>query len=223
MFNKFKAFTMAEVLMVLGIIGVVAAITIPNLKDSADEQVYVAKAGKVYSEMETAFSRASMKYGNVNDWSNIADNTIGTAIGSKMAKYLDGTVCGVGANTKCWKNDSSSINAANTAIVNAAYKIALKDGATIAFFNNVAVANFSYLQVLLDLDGSGKGADTLGIDQFYMYILSNSTINDGSYKVEVNDEPDSFSYLAWVLKYGNEDYMRCESNLAWYSNNTSCN
>ena len=35
MFNNFKkAFTMAEVLMVLGIIGVVAAITIPNLKDS---------------------------------------------------------------------------------------------------------------------------------------------------------------------------------------------
>ena len=42
MFNKLKAFTMAEVLLVLGIIGVVAAITIPNLKDSADEQVYVA-------------------------------------------------------------------------------------------------------------------------------------------------------------------------------------
>lgn len=55
MFNKLKAFTMAEVLLVLGIIGVVAAITIPNLKDSADEQVYVAKAGKIYSEMETAF------------------------------------------------------------------------------------------------------------------------------------------------------------------------
>ena len=220
MFNKLKAFTMAEVLMVLGIIGVVAAITIPNLKDSADEQVYVAKAGKVYSEMETAFSRASMKYGNVNDWSGIDNNTIGTAIGSKMAKYIDGTACGTGANAKCWTNDSTTSSTVNTA-----YKITLKDGATMAFFNDLTVANFAgnALTVLVDVDGSGKGADTLGIDQFYMYILSNSTMSDGSHNVAVNATPTSSSYLAWVLKYGNEDYMRCASNVKWYSNNTSCN
>lgn len=217
MFNKLKAFTMAEVLMVLGIIGVVAAITIPNLKDSADEQVYVAKAGKVYSEMETAFSRASMKYGNVNDWSGMADNVIGTAVGGKMAKYIDGTACGTGANAKCWDSANSAVNAA--------YKITLKDGASLAFFNDLTVANFAgnALTVLVDVDGAGKGADTIGIDRFYMYVLSNSTMSDGSHNVAVNATPTSSSYLAWVLKYGNEDYINCASNLQWYSNNTSCN
>lgn len=222
MFNKLKAFTMAEVLMVLGIIGVVAAITIPNLKDSADEQVYVAKASKIYSEMETVFSRASMKYGNVNDWSGMADNVIGTAVGGKMAKYLDGTACGTGANAKCWTNSAST-----NATVNAAYKITLKDGASIAFFNDLTVANFSgnALKVLVDVDGSGKGADTLGIDQFYMYVMSSSKMSDGSDAVNVTAQPapTSSDYLGWVLKYGNEDYMRCASNLKWYSNNTSCN
>ncbi len=217
MFNKLKAFTMAEVLMVLGIIGVVAAITIPNLKDNADEQVYVAKASKVYSEMETAFSRASMKYGDVNDWSGIDNNTIGTAIGGKMAKYLDGTVCGTGANAKCWTDGTSAINSA--------YKITLKDGAAVSFFNDLTVANFAgnALRVLVDLDGTGKGADTLGIDQFNMYILSNSTMSDGSHAVSEGDEPDTTSYLGWVIKYGNQDYNRCVSNLEWYSENTSCN
>ena len=41
---KKKAFTLAEVLMVIGIIGVVATLTLPNLKDSSDEQVNVSKA-----------------------------------------------------------------------------------------------------------------------------------------------------------------------------------
>lgn len=222
MFNKLKAFTMAEVLMVLGIIGVVAAITIPNLKDSADEQVYVAKAGKIYSEMETAFSRSSMKYGNVNDWSGIANNTIGTAVGSKMVKYIDGSICGTGANRKCWVNDYTS-----NATVNAAYKITLKDGASVAFFNDLTVDNFTgnALTILVDLDGSGKGADTLGIDQFYMYVLSSSRLSDGSEAVNATAQPSptSSDYLGWVLKYGNEDYMRCASNLKWYSDNTSCN
>lgn len=218
MFNKLKAFTMAEVLMVLGIIGVVAAITIPNLKDSADEQVYVAKAGKVYSEMETAFSRASMKYGNVNDWSGMGNNTMGTAVGGKMAKYLDGTACGTGANTKCWANGNT--------LINNGYKIALKDGTTVSFYNDLSVANFANTPItaIVDLDGPEKGPNTEGIDMFKMFILNNSTFNDGSYRVAANDEPDPLSYLAWVLKYGNQDYMKCESNLKWYStSNTSCN
>lgn len=220
MFNKLKAFTMAEVLLVLGIIGVVAAITIPNLKDSADEQVYVAKAGKIYSEMETAFSRSSMKYGNVNDWSGIANNTIGTAVGSKMVKYIDGSICGTGANIKCWVNDYTT-----NKTVNAAYKITLKDGASVAFFNDLTVDNFTgnALTILVDVDGSGKGADTLGIDQFYMYVLSASAMSDGSHNVAINATPTSSDYLGWVLKYGNEDYMKCASNLKWYSDEISCN
>ena len=54
--KKIKAFTMAEVLLVLGIIGIVAAITLPNLKDSTDSQVNVSKAKKVYADLTTAFS-----------------------------------------------------------------------------------------------------------------------------------------------------------------------
>lgn len=221
MFNNFKkAFTMAEVLMVLGIIGVVAAITIPNLKDSADEQFYVAKAAKVYSEMETAFSRATLKYGNSIDWNGIADSNIGTATGTKMVKYLDVTdTCGTGANARCWKNDYST-----NATVNAAYKLALKDGTTLAFFNNRTLeqfkaANSNSLFVLMDLDGSAKGPNTMGIDQFYFFMLNNGTLNAGRWVA--GNTPNSNSYLAWVLKFGNQDYMRCASSLSFIGN-TSC-
>ena len=42
---KKSAFTLAEVIMVLGIIGVVSAITIPNLSKSVDKDKYVSLGG----------------------------------------------------------------------------------------------------------------------------------------------------------------------------------
>lgn len=222
MFNKNKkAFTMAEVLMVLGIIGVVAALTLPNLKDNADEQFYVAKAAKVYSEMETAFSRAQMKYGeNIADWSGVANNTTGTGIASKMKKYMDVTTdCGTGANSRCWRSSTEN---------NSAYKIELKDGTTMSFYNNIQVSAFANSPfpgiILLDLDGPAKGPNTMGIDQFmvsYNAKKISSGIDMVGYNGVTSPTSDGF-YLAWVLKYGNEDYMKCGSSLS-FTGNTSCN
>src|SRR5574344_531177 len=46
---KRTAFTLAEVLIVLGIIGIVAESTIPTLKAKIDKQVYVTQLKKFYS------------------------------------------------------------------------------------------------------------------------------------------------------------------------------
>ena len=40
--NKLKAFTLAEMLVVMGMIGVIAALTIPNLNGDALSTEYVA-------------------------------------------------------------------------------------------------------------------------------------------------------------------------------------
>lgn len=228
MFNKNKkAFTMAEVLMVLGIIGVVAALTLPNLKDNADEQFYVAKAAKVYSELETAFSRAQLKYGeNILDWGGMTTNnvgTVGTGVASKMKKYLEVTTdCGIGLNTTCWISSTTENNSA--------YKLELKDGTTLSFYNNTGTGSFEGNlsgisrfpgRIFLDLDGPKKGPNEMGVDIFAasygpQKITSGIDFLDGTER-----SPDSLRYLAWVLKYGNEDYNRC-SGLKFFGN-TSCN
>lgn len=51
---KKKAFTLAEVLITLGIIGVVAAITMPVLINKYQEIVTVTKVKKFYSLMSQA-------------------------------------------------------------------------------------------------------------------------------------------------------------------------
>ncbi len=61
--KRFFAFTLAETLIVMGIIGVVAALTIPNLNSSTADKEKVAKLKKVYSNLEDAVGRAEAVYG----------------------------------------------------------------------------------------------------------------------------------------------------------------
>lgn len=58
--NKFfRAFTLAETLITLGIIGVVAALTIPTLLKSSQDQEYKTAYKKAYTSITQAFLRAS--------------------------------------------------------------------------------------------------------------------------------------------------------------------
>lgn len=60
---KLKAFTLAEVLLVLSVIGVVAALTIPTLIQKVSNDQYVAKLKKQYSTISQAFNLVLNDYG----------------------------------------------------------------------------------------------------------------------------------------------------------------
>lgn len=66
--NKYIAFTLAETLIVMGIIGVVAALTIPNLNSSTADKEKVAKVKKIYQNLDDAISRAHAVYGPQDEW-----------------------------------------------------------------------------------------------------------------------------------------------------------
>ena len=64
---KRAAFTLAEVLITLGIIGVVAALTLPTLIQNHQKQVYVTQLKKAYSNISNALSQVVNDEGVV-DW-----------------------------------------------------------------------------------------------------------------------------------------------------------
>ena len=68
--RKVLAFTLAETLIVMGIIGVVAALTIPNLNSSTGDKEKVVKVKKIYSNLNDAIGRAQAVYGPVEEWVN---------------------------------------------------------------------------------------------------------------------------------------------------------
>ena len=63
------AFTLAEVLITLGIIGVVAALTLPSVITKCQKQITVNKLKSSYSLLYQAFEMAKNDYGlDVNQW-----------------------------------------------------------------------------------------------------------------------------------------------------------
>ena len=65
------AFTLAEVLITLGIIGVVVAMTLPTLIQSQQEKEKVVRLKKAYSVINSAIQRAINEDGPISSWSGL--------------------------------------------------------------------------------------------------------------------------------------------------------
>ncbi len=63
-----SAFTLAEVLITLAIIGVVAAMTIPTLISNYKEKVTVTKVKNFYSRFSNAYQLAIAEHGPISTW-----------------------------------------------------------------------------------------------------------------------------------------------------------
>ena len=92
-------FTLAEVLITLGLIGVVAAITIPSLTSGSQEQANAAKLAASVSTIENAFTSAMTKdrVENLNDsvlWDdlpavdNTSDDDDKSLLAGRLGQYL---------------------------------------------------------------------------------------------------------------------------------------
>ena len=70
------AFTLAEVLITLGIIGVVAALTIPGVIDKYQKQETVSRLKKAYSIMQNAIKMSELENGEVSSWTLISSPSV---------------------------------------------------------------------------------------------------------------------------------------------------
>lgn len=113
--NKKYAFTLAEVLITLAIIGIVAAMTLPTLMNRIQDQQYKTAYKKAYSAMSQAFQRA------VSDQNIVPLTGPGSALGFEtnfsaiksyfsIAQECDASnlsVCWASGDT--WRNESSNV------------------------------------------------------------------------------------------------------------------
>ena len=69
-----NAFTLAEVLITLGIIGIVAALTMPILMQNYNKKVTETRLKKFYSTMNQTVERLKVDHGDLKDWDYTVDN-----------------------------------------------------------------------------------------------------------------------------------------------------
>ena len=100
-----NGFTLAEVLITLVIIGVIASMTIPTLMNKTNKQEYVAGLKKVYSSLSQAtqkiISEEGLPRADIGGWA-----TSNQAVYDMYKKYLSVTK-DCGTNTGCYPQEAA--------------------------------------------------------------------------------------------------------------------
>ena len=208
--NK-KGFTLAEVLITLGIIGVVAAMTMPALIGNYQKQVAVEQYKKIYSTLKNAESRAVLDYGDSVEWDySDVDNFMNTyyvpylnvvktnprSVDYKV-KNLNGDDLGTWQNLKnmqgAWRN------------------IYLADGSIIKYWENN-----QYFMFQVDANGS-KGPNVFGKDiwDFELYWDGNKKLVPKGRSVNATNYNQ---YYNWCKTYDTSSGSGCPcSGLLMYN------
>ena len=221
--RKFFAFTLAETLIVMGIIGIVSALTLPNLNSSTGEKEKIAKVKKIYQNLDDAIGRAIGVYGPIDEWFvNDTSATSQTArFGERVTEFMKvSKVCGMTANQGCFnlgnlKNGISGIST-NKLDSGSFYKVITADGTSLSFRRGVISGAMSDV-VYIDIDGPQKGPYTFGTDVFEFKVYENTI----PFKVEPEGEswdPNFTSCLEnknsacthWIIANDNMDYLKAD-------------
>lgn len=237
--RKFCAFTLAETLIVMGIIGVVAALTIPNLNSSTADKEKVAKLNKIYSNLEDAVGRAQAVYGPVEEWlSGKTDEQKKLIFYERMSEFMKVQKTCAPNTAGCFtkskgKGLKSGFNVTDTP--QAFYQVILADGASVSlfpYFGDTCQEDGCY-NFYVDIDGPTKGSFTYGKDLFVIVGGSKSGLNkswaENSTALKANCFKFGNTCSSWVLEFGNMDYVKADSSgkcpngkvLDW-ATNTSC-
>ena len=229
--KKNLAFTLAEVLIVIGIIGVVAALTLPNLNHATGDKERVTKVKKIYSSLTEAFDRAQVIYGDYDTWFN--DLTTQAEKNNRFEKRMTEFIkiskdCGLASGEGCFSSadfktlDGFQVPASS--YDSASYSKAITaDGMSLAF-------NYEYITV--DIDGPNKGANRTGYDLFEFAIDTDKNIlyPYGQFEFDRGWVGLNNFVTYWIIENDNADYLKADSTgkcndsnivLDW-TTNTSC-
>ena len=94
---KKSGFTLAEVLIVLVILGVIASMTVPSLLQNSNQSIYITGLGKAFATLNNAISLAGVQEGttpggSIQTAGDLIDNVFVPTV--KISKYTKGTSTG---------------------------------------------------------------------------------------------------------------------------------
>lgn len=190
--NFRKAFTLAEVLITLGIIGVVAAITIPTLMNNTQEAEFKSAWKKEFSVLANATTRVMTDNGGTmeNVCSSLDQNCFRSIYTDNYLKAIK--TCDInGSYGNCWDYTNSDDHK-GTWGGNSSGAV-LNDGSFLMFYySNVACSNTAFGtniarcgNIFVDTNGF-KGPNKQGKDIHCVIVAKDSIIPLGSSQITSN-------------------------------------
>ena len=176
--KKMFAFTLAEVLVTLGIIGVVSAMTVPSLMQNHQRKTYVTQLHQVYNLFQQAF----LQYINDKNALNLHEaGLISSAEVSNFMKSYFKIVESCTDFTECFY-DGSYKNMSGTDLNNWSYWpgatapcFVLANGASVCVENSKY--HTTYGHITIDINGK-KGPNIAGRDLFFVTYYRDGSIDE---------------------------------------------
>ncbi|MDE6138631.1 MAG: type II secretion system GspH family protein [Candidatus Gastranaerophilales bacterium] len=210
-----NAFSLAEVLITLGIIGVVAAMTIPNLLQNNFEKRAINQLRETQSIISQAVRMSEEEYGDVEGWGLKQDNDSAIKIANNLKPFLKiASDCGlIDRDTKCigknyqYLNTNSTVDYRNESYK---YKMSLLNGSSLMV---QAIGNTGGLQFNVDINGTSK-PNVMGKDLFLFQYYEKGlypmgapkTIYDYKNTCQMTSTGSGCAY--YVLNFQNMNYLR---------------
>ena len=196
--KNLKGFTLAEVLITLGIIGVVSAMTIPALINNVRAVKLRSQFNKAYSEVQQAFKlMADNESVSPNDYNRGDTARTDNYFYKRFIKYFkSGIDCGansigVDKNLPCFYTTNGDnrpykalggiSNASNTYFDDG--QIGLIDGALVLLENA-----YGRLWISIDINGYNNPPNQWGIDLFTFEVTDDGLLPMGNAKTSYNDK-----------------------------------
>ena len=222
--KKILAFTLAEVLLSMTIIGVIAALTIPSLKRSTDSKEFVASAQKAYAAISQTTTLLETENGPLQFWKWKDDSAIVDMYVKKM-----NTVENCKKNGGCFKDgyETYALNSATSTNYNqgSAYTFATADG-MVWIYEKVGTydrtsrkcngSEGSYIKntcgvFRVDTNGSDE-PNTIGVDLLCFQIRADGVYPCGGGEDANDDDCKEDSNTGW----GCSAKMIRENKIDWY-------
>ena len=217
-----SAFTLAEVLITLGIIGVVATLTLPTLITNYKNKEYATRAKRTYSLINQAVQKYQAEEGVAGDVSGLFDTSKTSAeVLTNFSKYFDGAKICLNSSDECSKYSYSILynypiyNDENTSVAIRMYYplIVLKDGSIIQITQYSSCERESS-GVKYNDDGTiMKDADGNPIIETWIdhYCAAIKFDTNGTAK------PNQFGADAFLLRVFKNGYMDGVNSYGWKS------
>ena len=207
--KRFLAFTLAETLIVIGVIGIVSALTLPNLNSSTGDKERVAKVKKIYQNLTDAFNRAEAVYGHYEEWFiNDGDDMQKWAkrTGERLIEFMKiSKDCGTAGGGKCLSGNNDNDERS--------YKFITADGMSVMLRPDT---DNHECQIRVDIDGPNKGSYTGGLDYFMFSFENNNVVpkhfNDSFTNLVQHSYNGGNGAAAWIIRYDNADYLQFVNN-----------
>lgn len=221
---KNRAFTLAEVLITLGIIGIIIAMTLPSLIARHYKKQTVVRLKKAYSTLANAYRLAQYEYGDNFrkdiDWTK---DTARIEFLEKLRPFLDIAVdCNKGTGELCFPklNDRHGAfyytqlerKGTNYFVKNKDSAVLLKDGTLIVILDSPH-SLYHAVSIMIDINGPAK-PNHYGHDTFFFYIENNTNnqlagkrVIQSSASCQRNSTAQATACADWILKNDNMDYL----------------